>query len=112
MADDERRTEIEAATDALLAGSGLPRYGRHRATIERRMTIAFDAADRVRDARGEGEGAQSLIEEDAAYWRQRYEEALHAADPPKVHRGVERILLDDGREFVLARSPQGEDHEA
>jgi len=41
------------------------------------------------------------IEEDAAYWRQKYEEALHAADPPQILEGVERLLLDDGREFVL-----------
>jgi hypothetical protein len=45
------RAEIEAATDALLEDSGLPRYGAHRNTVERRVRIALEAADRVRDAR-------------------------------------------------------------
>jgi hypothetical protein len=50
------RAEIEAATDALLADSALPRYGAHRNTVERRVRIALEAADRVRDARDDDEG--------------------------------------------------------
>lgn len=35
---------LERAVDALMADSGLPRYGGHRATVERRQRIALAAA--------------------------------------------------------------------
>jgi hypothetical protein len=81
--DDERRAEIEAATDALLADSGLPRYGGHRATIERRMAIAFEAADRVRDARGDDEGERLREERD------------HALDDIELLRAVNARLVKE-----------------
>jgi hypothetical protein len=34
---------LQRAVDAPMADSGLPRYGPHRATIERRQRIAFEA---------------------------------------------------------------------
>jgi hypothetical protein len=41
---DAAEAAVEAAVNVLLADSGLPQYGPHRATVERRQRLAFDAA--------------------------------------------------------------------
>jgi hypothetical protein len=125
---DER--EIEAATDALLDDSGLPRYGGHRATVERRMRIAFEAADRVRDARGDDERSalnqtccsgctEAVRDEEPLRFRSGvlWHEACLAARSPQDEDPIREVLAEEeaerdrwGRE--TARSPQGEDHEA
>jgi hypothetical protein len=106
MADDERRAKIEAATDALLADSGLPRYGGHRATIERRMRLAFDAADRVRDARGDDEAALNSM---WSIMQTQFERGRTPECPGPTRDDAHKMLA--GLHRVAARSPQDEDHE-
>lgn len=81
---------VERATDALLADSGLPRFGGHRATVERRVRIAFDAA------------GIAVATERADHWKREYERVNarafeHRAEIERLRAEVACLSTAGGR---------------